>query len=284
MNALLAALVQAGALTASEAEQLGRMLDNASARQWAEGQISAAFGRGLANQRSRLVRALEQQGASLRDPALTAFWADEARELARDVLPTLTTVGQEMALASVVRSGGLDAWTAVNEGVIGWVEDYYIGGDASVYGSIRALNDTTRTQVGSLINAWQRGELEANTAEQGLPRLLAAMDDLFGAERGAVIGVTETTRVFSLAIQAAAELDPNITQYRWLTGRDEYTCDICGPLDGATVAKGELFDGGLMPPAHPNCRCSLATETDLTAQVDAGAGGAGTWNYVSQPT
>lgn len=47
----------------------------------------------------------------------------------------------------------------------------------------------------------------------------------------------------------------------WIVTDDDRTCEICLPMDGQQVAKGENFvdgDGNEVeaPPAHPNCRCS----------------------------
>jgi len=49
------------------------------------------------------------------------------------------------------------------------------------------------------------------------------------------------------------------TVRRWITAMDDRTCPICAPLDKQTAPIGKPFPGGIMePPAHPNCRCTVA--------------------------
>ena len=44
---------------------------------------------------------------------------------------------------------------------------------------------------------------------------------------------------------------------RWITAIDERTCPICAPLNNKEVPyKTNFSTGELMPPVHPNCRCS----------------------------
>ena len=44
---------------------------------------------------------------------------------------------------------------------------------------------------------------------------------------------------------------------RWITAMDERTCPICAPLNNKEVPyKTNFSTGELMPPVHPNCRCS----------------------------
>jgi SPP1 gp7 family putative phage head morphogenesis protein len=49
----------------------------------------------------------------------------------------------------------------------------------------------------------------------------------------------------------------------WIATPDELTCPICEPLDGETVPLDEEFSSGDdSPPAHPNCRCSIAANAE----------------------
>jgi SPP1 gp7 family putative phage head morphogenesis protein len=53
----------------------------------------------------------------------------------------------------------------------------------------------------------------------------------------------------------------------WLTADDERVCPECGVLDGDSVNMDALFkNGGLLPPAHPSCRCAVAYE-EITRPV-----------------
>lgn len=230
MNPLLAMLAEAGIITPADAVRLTNLLDEDAARAYAERRIAAAFQSGLAQQQGRLVTLLRQYGVGVTDPILNTFWANEAREFYRDVIPVLTGVAEDVALIATVRGGGLDHWQAINEGVINWVEDYYISTGPGALGSIPNLDDTARTIVGNLINQWQRGELEVATTAEGLPALIAAMEDAFGPERGARIAVTEYTRIAAESTRAAAQANPNVTHIRWETGRDEFVCFPAGTM------------------------------------------------------
>ena len=282
MNPILAALVQAGALTPLEANRLDRLLNESAGRVWAEREIASAFARALRLQQGRLQSFLEDEGARLSDPALTEWWRREDRLLYDDVAPSLRYVAGDWAILSAVRSGGLDSWQAVNEGVNNWLETYYLSLDAGDFGSIPNLNATARTQAGNLISAWQRGELEAATAQGGLPQLVAAMEETFGPERATRVAVTEVTRIYAEATRAAAQANPTTTALRWDSVSDSLVCPVCGPLHGRTIDKrARAFPGGFFPPAHPGCRCVVVEETAETARVAVGTGGTALWNYPS---
>lgn len=46
---------------------------------------------------------------------------------------------------------------------------------------------------------------------------------------------------------------------RWTTAEDDRACAMCESLDNETVGLDDDFSAGIsLPPAHPNCRCSLA--------------------------
>jgi len=147
--------------------------------------------------------------------------------------------------------------------VIDWVQDYYTNADA--VGSFGQLNLTARTQFANAFTDWQRGELDAAGFADGLPQLIRALEPTFGAQRARTIGVTETTRVYSMATKAAGEANPLITGYIWQTAADEIVCPICAPLNRVFVPKGQSFPGGIAePPAHVNCRCGITEATELT--------------------
>ncbi len=226
MNPLLAALVAAGVIDRAEAERINRLLNDDLRRTWAEQQIAAATARALRAQQQRLATAAGEGGA----PALVqeSLWRSEDRQLAQAVLPSLRSVAGDAAIVASVRSG-LDAWQATNTGVIDWVNQYYTGAAGDALGSIPSLNRVTREEVGRLVNLWQTGDLPGGP-QLGLPDLIASMESSFGAERGARIAVTETTRVFAESTRAAAIANPTVTMLRWGTARDEIVCFPAGTL------------------------------------------------------
>lgn len=284
MNPFLRALVAAGLLDQATAERMSRALSPEQAQAYAEQQMAALWSAGLQGQLSRLLEVIRANDYSFPPAVMDSFWRSEDRLLYESVIPGLRDVAQEAAITAAVRGGGFDMWNAVNEAVIDWTETYYISADAALVGSIPNLDLTSRTLVGNAFSAWQRGELEAATNAEGLPRLIAALEPAFGPIRAEAIAVTETTRIYIHSETAAGDANPNTTKYRWLTARDERVCDTCGPLDGQVVAKGSVgfvSNGRVIgfDVAHVRCRCRITQESDLTAAIPLGIGGAGGWNY-----
>jgi len=72
-----------------------------------------------------------------------------------------------------------------------------------------------------------------------------------GIKRAKTITRTEIINSYNLAKQKQYQ-DVGIRKYEWLTAFDERTCDICAGYDGQRFIVGK----GVLPPAHPNCRCS----------------------------
>jgi SPP1 gp7 family putative phage head morphogenesis protein len=284
VNPLIAALLAAGVISAEEARTLNGLLNDGATRIEAEQRVAAAFASGFENQRSRLIRALDMGNVDYRDPMLPAFWAAEHDLLARDVLPTLTGIAQDVALTATVRSGGLADWRTVNEAVIAWTDSHYRSGAGDALGSIPNLDATAREAVADAVNRWQRGELNAGPGRGGLPRLIAELQNVeeFGVDRAARIAVTETTRIFAESERTAAQANPNMEYLVWQTSSDEATCLICAPMEGQRIPKGQTtFPGGYYPPAHPNCRCGVTAVTEFAAEVLSGAAGRET--TVKQP-
>lgn len=55
----------------------------------------------------------------------------------------------------------------------------------------------------------------------------------------------------------ARGLLPPDSKKKWIIARDERTCPICRPLDNTVISWQATFStGDVMPPAHPNCRCT----------------------------
>jgi SPP1 gp7 family putative phage head morphogenesis protein len=52
----------------------------------------------------------------------------------------------------------------------------------------------------------------------------------------------------------------------WIVTPDDRLCPICEAMEGATVAMGEPFDVDgeetMVPPAHPNCRCTIGISAE----------------------
>ena len=93
------------------------------------------------------------------------------------------------------------------------------------------------------------------TSEQYRQRLLT--------QRATRIARTETLaaanagRMLSWGEADAQGILPPDSMKRWKTATDERTCPICQPMHNVAVQWQSAFStGDVMPPAHPNCRCT----------------------------
>jgi SPP1 gp7 family putative phage head morphogenesis protein len=269
MNPLIAALLAAGVISQDEARIMNGMLSEGATRIEAEQRIAAAFAQGLENQRARLISALDRGNIDYRDPLLPDFWRTEHELLARDVLPTLTGVAQEVALTATVRGGGLAQWRTVNEAVTIWTDTHYRLANIQTPGSMEQLDNTARNRVADAIVRWQRGELNEDAGPGGLPRLIAELQrsNAWDVERAAEIAVTETTHIYATAKLEAALANPLMVWLEWITSADEMVCNICAPLNGVRIRKEQrVFPGGYFPAAHARCRCGVESITEYAGE------------------
>ena len=269
MNELLAALVQLGVIQASTAERIRRNMNPAEAQAWAEAALSETFSGALGAQESRLLDLLRTTQGQPTGAQLDAFWRREDDAFWRAVQPTIETVAQERAIVAALTGTADDAmWNAVNDAVIGWVNDYYTSADLEVVGSIPNLNVTGRTDFARAFLDWQRGELETAGYADGLPQLIRAIEPTFGAVRAERIAVTESTRIYYETTYQAANANPYVVALRWYSASDELVCPICGPNHTVVVPKNQrVWPNGATIPAHPNCRCRAIEETALTLET-----------------
>ena len=269
MNPLIAALLAAGVISADEARTLDALLNANATRVEAEQRIAASFATGLENQRGRLIRALDAGRVDYRDPMLPDFWSGEHEALARDVLPTLTSIAQDVALTATVRGGGLAQWRAVNEAVVAWTDSHYRLASIQTPGSMEQLDNTAPNRVADAVVRWQRGELNAGAGPLGLPRLIAELqrNTAWDADRAAEIAVTETTHIYATAKLEAALANPLMIWLEWITSNDELVCPVCAPLNGVRIRKEErVFPGGYFPAAHNKCRCGVESVTEYAGE------------------
>lgn len=127
---------------------------------------------------------------------------------------------------------------------------------------IDGISETTREAI--------REEVEAAFEDQFDVRDLAdRIEDLIGdASRAQTIARTETMTASNQGQLEAWEqakeagLLSGGEQKEWIVTPDDRLCPICEPMDGVNVGldekfvvNGEELDG---PPAHPNCRCTIA--------------------------
>lgn len=145
---------------------------------------------------------------------------------------------------------GLD-YTLSSAEALAWAKKYS-------YELIKGIDETTRDIISNAISSFI--ETPGFTIRD-------VMDELtdFSEKRAATIAVTETTRAFAEGQKLAGEElrkefpDMKIEK-TWFTNNDDRVCDICGPLDGKSVAYEDEFDAE-GPPAHVNCRCWIEFNT-----------------------
>lgn len=130
---------------------------------------------------------------------------------------------------------------------------------------IVGLDQTTKNKISKVIIA---GVKKRETRTQ-LIRRLTRMGKKISKSRAKMIVATETQAAYEFMRYETAK--KNGIQYKvWNTARDERVCPICGPLHGKRLAIDKDYSsvdeksgagfGGLFPPAHVNCRCSLDYE------------------------
>ena len=75
-----------------------------------------------------------------------------------------------------------------------------------------------------------------------------------GIVRARMIARTEVINAYNVGAKKRYE-QAGLTEKDmvWITTFDERTCVICSGYDGMLISKT-----GEIPPAHPNCRCTIA--------------------------
>jgi len=184
-------------------------------------------------------------------PLQPSFWDNEENELWNILVSVFTDTMMDGI------QGGTDALPAdiailmdfdfVNQAAIDYARQYR-------YEWISQINDTTRTQVQTLIGDWIQSGAP-------LPTLEAQLAPIFGSVRAQMIASTEVTRVFAEANQQTWSSTGFVSQMTYRTAVDDRVCPICSPLEGKEM---QLHDNEA-PPRHPRCRCWLTPILDVEA-------------------
>lgn len=226
-------------------------------KELAEDRLMSVIMRIFRKQKRRVQERLEREFYGRK--AIKAFddWDFEDDE--EDILDLI------MELQLAARNGGVFAASqiplqfetaAINTEALAWARKYG-------YDLVRNINQTTvdtlRTAISNFI---QTPGMTIGDVMSMLP---------FDADRALRVSVTEVTRAYAEGNRIAGEelqdQFPGVDVIEiWFTNNDDLVCDICGPLDGMSVALDEPFDAVndiMRPPAHPNCRCWTETSTRL---------------------
>lgn len=182
------------------------------------------------------------------------------REVLEYVLTQGTNLGVTIALDQFAGAGITFDYRLVNEEAARWARTYS-------YELVRGINDTTRENLRTAVEAWTR-------SGQPFPDLVRELTPLFGATRAKLIATTETTRAYAEGSVRTYQASGVVIAIEWLTARDLKVCPICQPLEGvrATMSGGFPSDRGpiLRPPAHPGCRCAVAPIVPTPEELEAG--------------
>lgn len=127
---------------------------------------------------------------------------------------------------------------------------------------IRELVGLTSRQATAVMNFAEGQRKQGRSPEVVADRAIRYARKL-QKRRAQTVARTETATCMIQAkraswMQAAAHglFDPATAEIRWSAVQED-PAEICAQMDGKTVPLGDTFDG-LLPPAHPNCRCDVA--------------------------
>jgi len=130
---------------------------------------------------------------------------------------------------------------------------------------VRDINITSQRLLAEALMQFQ------NTPGMTMGDLRAMLANVFGEARANTIAVTELTRAhYEGAKLAADEISaagiPMVGI--WQTNNDDLVCEICAPLNNLRETPEGGWDPsghgpGVVPPAHPNCRCDIGYDVDL---------------------
>ncbi|MEN3051312.1 MAG: phage minor head protein [Candidatus Methanosuratincola petrocarbonis] len=132
---------------------------------------------------------------------------------------------------------------------------------------IRGLIGLTERQALALSNH-QRSLIEIGLSSQEIEKRVLRLGRRYLRRRAETIARTEFSFAYNrgqLSAWGDAQrqgLVPPTATREWLTAGDDRVCPLCIGLEGERVMLDEPFPGGFpMPPAHPNCRCTMILHT-----------------------
>lgn len=186
------------------------------------------------------------------------LWAqfDEATRAAIEPLLVEARLKSADALAKTAGVSGAINWSLVNDRAATAARRY-------AFELVRGITDTTRDTLQRQVAQF------FETPAQDLQALGEQIGRTFGPVRGEMIATTEVTRASAQGerdlLSEIRNLDPQARVAQvWQTSNDEIVCPICAPLNGVRRGPagyqhpdGSTYDA---PPAHPRCRCTVATQ------------------------
>jgi len=107
---------------------------------------------------------------------------------------------------------------------------------------------TTETRIQAAMLAYEAGEI-------GADEVAARVALIFDPARAELMGVTETTRLFSVLNEVIYNA-AGVERQRFDTVRDPWVCEECGAYDGMVFAVDDPDAPEI--PVHVHCRCFWA--------------------------
>lgn len=202
------------------------------------------------------------------DPAITATEKALRADFASILLSVMDASAK--ALTPTVRgAAGLKAaadddpvkiknfkFDVTNEKAVEWAQEHAAE-------TIDGISESTRDEIRDAVESAFEDQFDVD-------ELADKIEEIIGdRSRAETIARTETMRAsnqgqYQLWLQAEdAGLLTGDEEQEWIVTPDDRLCPICEPMDGETIPMGGRFrlntgesvDG---PPAHPNCRCTIA--------------------------
>ena len=117
-----------------------------------------------------------------------------------------------------------------------------------------------------------RGWLGGPFTPAQLDKMVAASARKYRQFRSQTIARTEALRATNFGVQdawrqliEAGGAPEALVRRQWVVAKDERLCDVCAPVPGLNPKRGVPFAQPfatpvgplMMPPAHPNCRCTV---------------------------
>jgi hypothetical protein len=165
----------------------------------------------------------------------------------------------------------------------------------------QALADRAQAAYG--LDPRSANTYQAYMSSKTLPKNSTPIDEVSAllVQRAMTIGDVNTFTGINFGVQLSLMsalghgILPTDARKVWLTALDERVCPTCGPMDGVAVPVNEVFTilmplpktargknrksvDAIVPPIHPNCRCTIVLEDEFlgglitrTARYDADA-------------
>ena len=254
-----------GELTLYQVEQSGRQtfddIRNAVAAEWKRVEKAVTP--------SEFAGSMQFNRAS---PNATRYASLSAANMLTDMVDS-----QIVAVRSVIESAFKDGLTRVqtsnrlvellNEMPARTSAQRGLAGAASIFGeATKGLNQRYAKAVYNRANRLMRDN--PNMSATQLRKKVNTYGKKLQKSRARMIARTEIMRASNQGrlegmFQAAERglINPVLAKKQWVTSSFD-VCEICVPLSGVAIGLKESFgahlpDGGLAPPAHPNCRCRI---------------------------